>query len=46
MASEFVDEGSINMIRLKTVFVGDVSVGKTSVMNRLNNAEFKEIHDV
>ena len=31
---------SIMTIRYKLVFVGDISVGKTSVMNRFINDEF------
>ena len=37
---------SIMAIRYKIVFVGDVSVGKTSIMNRFIIDEFKEEYDV
>ena len=37
---------SIMTIRYKLVFVGDISVGKTSVMNRFINDEFSGDYDV
>ena len=37
---------SIMTIRYKLVFVGDVSVGKTSIMNRFITDEFNEEYDV
>ena len=37
---------SIMAIRYKIVFVGDVSVGKTSIMNRFIIDEFKDEYDV
>ena len=37
---------SIMTIRYKLVFVGDISVGKTSVMNRFINDEFSGEYDV
>ena len=33
-------------IRYKLVFVGDINVGKTSVMNRFINDEFSGEYDV
>ena len=33
-------------IRYKLVFVGDINVGKTSVMNRFINNEFSGEYDV
>ena len=33
-------------IRYKIVFVGDINVGKTSVMNRFINNEFSGEYDV
>jgi GTPase SAR1 family protein len=36
----------MNLVRQKIVFVGDVSVGKTSIINRLNENKFKENYDV
>ncbi len=43
-----ISEGgnSIMMVRHKVVFVGDVSVGKTSVMNRFVDNKFKDTYDV
>ena len=37
---------SIMAIRYKIVFVGDISVGKTSIMNRFISNEFHEEYDV
>ena len=37
---------SINLVRYKIVFVGDVSVGKTSIINRLMDNKFNETYDV
>ena len=37
---------SIMTIRYKLVFVGDIGVGKTSVMNRFINDEFSGDYDV
>ena len=37
---------SIMTIRYKLVFVGDVNVGKTSVMNRFINNNFTNDYDV
>ena len=37
---------SMMTIRYKLVFVGDVFVGKTSVMNRFIKNEFCETYDV
>ncbi len=47
MADDMTDGGnSIMMIRHKVVFVGDVSVGKTSVMLRFIENKFKDTYDV
>lgn len=35
-----------NLVRQKVVFVGDVAVGKTSIITRLNENKFKENYDV
>ena len=37
---------SLMTIRYKIVFVGDISVGKTSIMNRFITNEFTENYDV
>ena len=37
---------SIMTIRYKIVFVGDISVGKTSIMNRFITNEFTDNYDV
>ena len=37
---------SIMAIRYKIVFVGDICVGKTSIMNRFISDEFFEEYDV
>ena len=37
---------SIMAVRYKLVFVGDIAVGKTSVMNRFISDEFKTDYDV
>ena len=37
---------SIMTVRYKIVFVGDVGVGKTSIMNRFISNYFKEGYDV
>ncbi len=37
---------SIMMVRQKIVFVGDISVGKTSVMCRYTENKFKDVYDV
>ena len=37
---------SIMAIRYKMVFVGDICVGKTSIMNRFISNEFQEEYDV
>jgi GTPase SAR1 family protein len=37
---------SIMTVRYKLVFVGDVGVGKTSIMNRFITDQFSEEYDV
>ena len=37
---------SVMTIRYKMVFVGDIFVGKTSIMNRFISTDFKEGYDV
>jgi GTPase SAR1 family protein len=43
--SEFAGT-SIMMVRQKIVFVGDICVGKTSVMCRFTENKFKDNYDV
>lgn len=40
-----MDASSIDAIRYKIVFVGDVAVGKTSIMNRFIEGKFSEAYD-
>ena len=44
--TEFSMDVSMNLVRYKIVFVGDVSVGKTSIINRLMDNKFNESYDV
>ena len=37
---------SLNLFRYKLVFVGDVGVGKTSIINRFMDNKFSESYDV
>ena len=37
---------SIISIRYKIIFVGDVAVGKTSIMTRITTNDFKDKYDV
>jgi GTPase SAR1 family protein len=37
---------SVNLVRYKVVFVGDVAVGKTSIINRLMDNKFNDNYDV
>ena len=39
-------ENSVMTVRYKFVFVGDVGVGKTSIMNRFITDQFSEEYDV
>jgi GTPase SAR1 family protein len=41
-----VDISTLRSIRQKIVLVGDVAVGKTSIINRFINDQFKESYDV
>lgn len=40
------NSNSISMVRHKIVFIGDVAVGKTSILNRLLDLEFKDKYEV
>jgi GTPase SAR1 family protein len=37
---------SVNLVRYKIVFVGDVAVGKTSIINRFIENRFSDTYDV
>lgn len=37
---------SLMMIRHKVIFVGDVNVGKTAVLNRITDTEYKCAYEV
>ena len=39
-----IDQGN-DIIRYKIVFIGDVSVGKTSIMNRIVENKFRDIYE-
>ena len=36
---------SIISLRQKIIFVGDSGVGKTTLINRINNEEFKDLNE-
>ena len=45
--NEIMDQSSfMAATRYKIVFVGDISVGKTSIINRFVDNKFKDIYDV
>ena len=37
---------TLNVCRFKIVFVGDVNVGKSSIISRINDIPFKEEYEV
>ncbi len=41
-----IDQSTLRSVRQKVVLVGDVSVGKTSIINRFTENKFKDIYDV
>ena len=45
-ASDLSLDISVNLVRQKVVFVGDVSVGKTSIINRFIENKFNDNYDV
>jgi Ras-related protein Rab-6A len=40
-----LDQSQMNLVRHKVVFIGDVSVGKTSIINRFIDNKFNENYD-
>lgn len=48
MNSDLTNENvsQLQLIKQKVIFVGDVSVGKTSIINRLIDNTFKENYEV
>jgi GTPase SAR1 family protein len=40
------NNSSLNITRYKVVFIGDVSVGKTSILNRFLENKFSEVYQV
>ena len=40
------NHNSLSMVRHKIVFIGDISVGKTAIINRFTENVFKENYDV
>jgi GTP-binding protein EngB required for normal cell division len=45
-SSDISMDMSLNLVRYKIVFVGDVSVGKTSIIKRLMENKFSDTYDV
>ncbi len=41
-----VDNSTNRVFRHKVVLVGDVAVGKTSIIGRFNEGNFNEVYDV
>lgn len=41
-----IDNSTLRSVRQKVVLVGDVAVGKTSIINRFTENKFKETYDV
>jgi len=41
-----IDNSTLRIVRQKVVLVGDVAVGKTSIINRFTDNKFNEIYDV
>jgi len=39
-------DATINLLRYKVVFVGDISVGKTSIITRLMDNKFSDSYEV
>jgi GTPase SAR1 family protein len=44
--SSYYDTSQIAIVRQKIVCVGDIAVGKTSIINSFLEAKFKEIYEV
>lgn len=41
-----IDNSTVRSVRQKVVLVGDVAVGKTSIINRFTENKFKDTYDV
>lgn len=41
-----IDENSMSMVRHKVIFVGDVNVGKTSIIKRMIDNQYKDLYEV
>jgi len=41
-----IDNSTLRSVRQKVVLVGDVAVGKTSIINRFTENKFNEVYDV
>ena len=41
-----IDNSTLRSVRQKIVLVGDVAVGKTSIINRFTENKFNETYDV
>lgn len=46
MLDDDIDRNNITELRTKVVFVGDINVGKTSIINRFIENKFKESYEV
>ncbi len=41
-----IDSSSMRVVRQKVVFVGDINVGKTSIIHRFIDNKYNETYDV
>lgn len=46
MKSEFNEENSLSHTKQKIVFIGDICVGKTSIINSILESKFKDSYEV
>lgn len=44
--SEFNEENSLSHTKQKIVFIGDICVGKTSIINSILESKFKDSYEV